>query len=261
MKKLAFLIIILISFVTISQAQWEYNYFVIRAGLTNQFINPQPKESNGLYLNTLEGDYRLIPDTSVFFKYNLGFNVGLDFHFDLRNDMGGFIIGAGYMNYVFSNKFITPDKDYYLIRTMTMHSISFPIFIKFGYHIFQYQQYFFIGARVNWNFALDISEEVNWSSTIKTHTYYKGYFVPYNPVVMAGFNFLFFNIEADFMPESFLNKDLSINVGTAGDPYYIKPFANYPDQLFFITTSIYIPLSPWSSTRSYFLSKWLKLFK
>ncbi len=261
MKKIIFLTYLLFIFVSNAFGQWEYDYFVIRAGFTNQFLNPAPQASDGLYIKTLEGNYRLEPDTALFFRYNLGYDAGLDFHFDLTNDMGGFIIGAEYMNYSFTNKFITPTKDYYLIRTFTMHSVSFPVFIKFGYHIFEYQRYAFVGVRMNWNFAMDITEEVTWTAQIKTKTITKGYFKPSNPIIIAGINFLFFNIEADFMPQTFLDKDYSINVGTAGDPYYIKPFAKYPDQLFFVTTTFYIPLSPWTSKRSYFMSQWFKLFK
>jgi hypothetical protein len=260
MKKLLF-IYILLCLTFAANAQWEFNYFVVRAGLTNQFLNPAPSESNGLYLNTLDGPLALTPDTSLFFRYNTGYNLGMDFHFDLKNDMGGFIIGMEYMDVSFTNKFVTSNYDYYLIRTYTLRSVSFPIFVKFGYEIFNLQRYAFAGIRLNWNFAMDISEEVNWTSVVHTQTVTQDYFNRYSYILMGGINFLFFNIEVDFMPQTFLNKDFTLNVGNSQQPYYIKPFANYPERLIWFNTSLYIPLSPWSSTRSYFLSKLLKLFK
>ncbi len=261
MKKILLTYIVLLGLLTTASAQWEYNYFVIRLGLTNQFFNPAPKDVQGLYLNTFEGELALVPDTGVFFRYNTGYAAGLDFHFDWKNDMGGFIVGAEYMDYTFTNKFVTPGFDYFLIRSFTVRSVSFPAFVKFGYKIFNLQQYAFIGARFNWNFAMDISEEVSWSANIRTQTVSQGYLKRYNYIVMAGFNFLFFNFEVDFMPETFLNKDYSVNVGDEANPYYIKPFASYPDKLIWFTTSLYIPLSPWSSTRSYFMNKFVKMFK
>ncbi len=260
MKRLVFTYILLL-IVTKAFPQWEFNYFVVKAGITNQFVNPEPSSVNGLYLNTYEGNLSLIPDTSFNLQYNHGYNFGLDFHFDWQNDMGGFIIGAEYMEYAFTNRFVTPGYDYYLLRTFRMHSVSFPVFIKFGYEIFNLQRYAFAGVRFNWNFAMTISEEVSWTAVIKRQSAPDEFFNRYNYVLMGGINFLFFNIEVDYLPGSFLNKNYQINAGTAEDPYYIKPFEGYPDSWIWINSTIYIPLSPWSSTRSYFLNNLLKLFK
>ncbi len=260
MKKALFII----SFALLSiplLAQWgEFNYFALRLGVTNQFLNPAPLSSNGMFINSYEGDRYLIPDTNKFLKYNGGFNVGLDFHFDWHNDMGGFIIGAEYYNFAVSNKFVSTSSNDYIIRTFRIHSISFPVYVKFGYEIFDLQRYAFLGARFNWNLQLDISEEASWNSELRTQSHTDKVMVQYNYVLMGGINFLFLNVEADFFPQTFINKKYTINVGTETSPYIIKPFESYPSSYFVITTSLYIPLSPWSTTRSYFLNRLLKSF-
>ncbi len=260
MKKLV-LIIIFFTSIGSTFAQWgEFNYFALRLGITNQFLNPAPLAANGMFINSYEGDRYLIPDTNQFLKYNSGFDIGLDFHFDWHNDMGGFIIGAEYYNFAVSNKFVSQSSKDYIIRTMRIHCISFPIYMKFGYEIFNLQRYAFLGARFNWNLQLDISEEASWNSEIKTQTHNDKVMTQYNYLLMGGINFLFLNVEADFYPQTFLNKNYRINVGTQAAPYYIKPFAAYPDTYLVITTSLYIPLSPWATTRSYFLNKLAKMF-
>ncbi len=260
MKKHLLLILLVISSLHLFSQWGEFNYFVIRLGVTHQFLNPAPLSSNGLFINSYEGDRYLIPDTNKFLKYNGGFNVGLDFHFDWHNDMGGFIIGAEYYNFSVTNKFVSASSDDYILRTLTIHSVSFPIFVKFGYEIFNLQRYAFLGARFNWNLQLDISEEASWNSELRTQSHRDQIMHQYNYVIMGGINFLFFNVEADFFPQTFLNKNYQINVGTETNPYIIKPFASYPNTYFVISTSIYIPLSPWATTRSYFLNRLLKMF-
>ncbi len=260
MKKIIFLIS-LILWAWTSSAQWsEFNYFAIRLGITNQFLNPAPLSSNGLFINSYEGDRYLIPDTNKYLKYNGGFDIGVNFHFDWHNDMGGFVIGAEYYNFAVSNKFVSTSSDDYIIRTMRIHSVSFPVYVKFGYEIFNLQRYAFLGVRFNWNLQLDISEEASWNSELRTQSHTDEVMLQYNFVIMGGINFLFFNVEADFFPNTFLNKNYILDVGTETSPYYIKPFETYPNTYFVVSTSIYIPLSPWATTRSYFLNKLLKMF-
>ncbi len=262
MKRL-YLIPFLIFITLQTQAQWsEFNYFVFKAGITNQFLNPSPSSGSGLFINTFGGDKELIPEKNKFLKYNQGFNIGMDFHFDWHNDMGGFIIGAEFHNFSVSNKFITERPDYYIIRTMTVYSASFPAMVKFGYEIFNLQRYAFVGVRMNWNFRMDLSEVASWNSVprIKTYTQADNIYQPFSAVIVGGINFLFFNIEADLFPRSFLNKNYTINVGTDTAPFIIRPFETYPDYNFVINTTIYIPITPWTTTRSYFLNRLARMF-
>ena len=89
----------------------------------------------------------------------------------------------------------------------------------------------------------------------KNNTQIHEIFVNNNISFALGVNFLVFNIEFNYYPDTFLDKLYSKNIGTPNDKYWVKPYANQPDKLMFLQTSIYIPISSWTTSKSYFMHK------
>jgi len=255
MKKII-LTIIFASILSGAFAQWEFRYFVLKVGATHQMMSPSPKAINNLFLNTQYGEMRLTPDTTFFVDYVPGFNVALHFHFDFSNDKGGIVIGAEYQNFGISSKYKSVYGDYSLIQTHRLNSIGIPIYLKFGNEIFNRQNYFFAGLKYNFNLAVRTTDVVNWSIEHKSKWLNDNEFVSNNLTFFVGFNYMIFNVQLDFMPTTFLNKEYTLNLNGS-----VKPYSTQPDKLFFLETSITVPLSKWTTSKSYFINRMVRKFK
>lgn len=259
MKRILFLIVFVALSINIF-AQWEFNYFVFKAGVNHHMFSNQPSGRSHLYINTPDGEFQLIPDSSFTADYVPGIQAGLNFHFDFSNDMGGIIIGAEYQNKGISAKYKTVNYDYDLLQTHRINSVSVPFFIKLGKEIFNQQRYLFAGVRFNLNFGLYTIEKVNWLADPIINYNNEKFFVNNNISFSLGANFLIFNVEFNFYPDTFLDKLYTQNVGTDNDPYQVKIYANQPDKLMFLQTSIYVPISSWTTSKSYFMHKIFRKF-
>ncbi len=260
MKK--FYIIIFIIFANFSAySQWEFNYFVLKIGMNHHLLSAQPENSEAMFLHTVEGDFQLHPDSAFFPDYVPGIQAGLNFHFDFTNDKGGIIIGAEYLNAGISSKYSTDNKKYSIIQTHRINSVSVPLLVKFGNEIFNQQRYFTAGIRFNFNFGLNTIEQASWTDIKRTTYDDQLVFVNNNLVFVAGFNFLLFNMEFNFFPQTFLDKQYSTNLGSNTDKFIIQPYKYQPDNLMFIQTSLYIPLSSWTTSKSYFFHNLMLMFK
>ena len=258
MKKKIILIIIILNISLSVYSQWEFKYFVLRLGANHHLLSPQPDTLNNLYLNTYDGEMSLVPDTAFFFDYVPGFHAGLHFNFDFSNDRGGIVAGVEYQNSGISEKYITEQGGFSLVRTHRIHSVDFPLYVKFGREIFDQQKYFFGGVKYSINFAMQTREKVNWAIEPLTTWYSEDQFDQTSITLFIGFNFLIFNLEFDFMPSTFLNKEYSTNVGNSTS---INPYATQQDRIFFIKTSMTVPLSAWTTNKSYFIHKIIRKIK
>ena len=261
MKKKLLIISILILINLTAFSQWEFTYFVFRFGANHQMFSPQPDSINNFYLNTTDGEMKLLPDTTFFMDYVPGFHVDLHFHIDFANDKGGIVAGIEYLNMGVSEKYVTVN-ELSLIRTFRMHSIGIPLYIKFGNQIFNKQKYFFGGVQYNINFAMQLVEKTSIQNTqLRYRWNLENEIEQNNLTIFIGFNFLVFNFEFDFMPKTFLNRDYTINVGDENNPQIIKPYKCQINRIFLIKTSINIPISKWTTNRSPFLRKIVRIIK
>lgn len=251
----AFLIVLSLS----TFAQWEFNYFVLKLGANHNMFSPQPQNYENLYMDTPEGIYRLAPDSIYLPDYVPGITAGVDFHFDMPNDKLGFVVGINYQNKGISAKYHTLLKDYTLIQTYRINTVSIPAFIKVGNDIFNMQSYFFAGVRFDVNFAMSLTESASYKAASESVLFTdNNYFNPSNVGIVFGYNFFLFNFELSYYFQNFFNKSYSQNVGTPNDPYNVYPFKCQPDNIFFFQTSIYVPLSSWTKNRVYFLNRWFR---
>ncbi len=259
MKKIIYFFIVFIP--TILNAQWEFNYFVLKAGANHHLLSPQPEPNNSFFLNTLEGEQRLIPDSAFIPDYVPGFQVGFDFHFDFQNDKAGIVVGAQYLNQGISAKYTSLNNQYHLLQTHRINSLSIPAFVKLGREIFDQQFYIFLGARFNVNFGLQTVEKVDWIAQTKSNYSTEDFFVSNNIGYLIGINFLVFNFEFNFYPQTFLNKEYTYNVGSSNDKFMACPYSTQPDNLMFLQTSLYVPISKWTTSKSYFINNIVRRLK
>lgn len=255
MNKRLFIIIVSIFLASNIYAQWEFNYFVIKFGANHNMFSQQPTSSNNLYLKTPTGISQLIPDKDFFSDYVPGATIGIDFHVDMPNDKLGFVIGANYQNKGISAKYISLNGNYSLVQTHRINCISIPFLIKIGNDIFNLQSYALIGARFDINWGLSITDKVSYNAIPKTVFITDKYFNQSNIGLVIGYNFYIFNFEFSYYLDNFLDRTYVENIGTKNDPQNVKFFEHQPQNVFFFQTSIYIPLSPWTKNRIYFLNR------
>lgn len=259
-KKLIILFVILLGINTFSYSQWEFQYFVLKAGVNHHMFSPQPDTVNNFFMKTPYGEMRAIP-TKQFSDYIPGFNVDLHFHLDFQNDKGGIVAGIQYFNYGISSKYANFDTLYTLIASHRVYGIGIPFIIKFGNEIFNDQKYFFAGVQYNINLSMQKIETVNWSAIPKKVMVKNTEFIKGQPVFLFGFNYMIFNIELNFMPKNFINQDFGVSVGPEGKEVVVRPYTGQPDKLFYLKTSLNIPLSPWTTKKNYTLHKIVKRLK
>jgi len=259
MKKYLLIAIFLVILKTITYAQWEFQYFDLKLGITHHMLSPQPDTLNNLFVNTPDGQMRMFPTEKFVIDYVPGINAGLHFHIDFQNDNGGFIIGLEYFNCGMSSKYENFNKKYSLIVTKKMHGVGIPIYVKFGNEIFDKQFYFFAGMQYNINLNLQTVEQVSWL-TLKATNWKKNNneYLKNNTVFFLGINYMIANFELDYMNKNFLNPDYLYNVGTTDNKINIFPNKVQAKSLFFFKTSVNIPLSPWTTKKNYKLHRLVK---
>ncbi len=261
MKKYLFTVLICIISFNIARSQWEFQYFDLKLGITHHALSKQPDSLNNFFLKTPDGQMRLSP-SEKYFDYVPGINAGLHFHIDFQNDKGGFIIGAEYFNMGISSKyeFINEDYniDYSLTSTKRIHGMGLPIYIKFGDEIFDRQMYGFAGMQYNINISLQTVEQVNWLTEKRSIWVKNNEFLKNNKVFFIGFNYMFFNIELDYMSANFLNPNHLVNVGSTDTPVNVSPYKVQPKSLLFMKTSINLPLSSWTTRKNHKLHRLIK---
>jgi len=260
MKKLIIISIFFLVISKISYSQWEFQYFVLKVGINHHIASPQPDTLNNLYINTPDGEMKMTP-SKQYLDYVPGVNISLHFHLDFQNDKGGIVSGISFFNYGISAKYENFNQKYYLYQTQRINGIGIPFFVKLGNDIFNDQKYFIFGVQYNLNLMLQTIDATNWITTKRVVQAKDNQFISGNPIFFIGFNYMIFNFQIDFMPDSFLNHEYSVNVGNTEYSENIQPYKNQPDNLLYIETSINIPLSKWTTRKSYTINKITKRLK
>lgn len=255
MKKIIIIATILLSVNSVF-AQWEFQYFVLRVGANHHSFSGQPDTLYNFYAQTPEGEMRMTP-VKNYLEYNPGYHLDLLFHIDFKNDNGGLVFGAQYMNMSISAKYQSINQKYNLIEKHTVHAIGLPVFVKFGKEIFDRQFYGYAGGQYNFNMDMYKKQTASWDVNPLTMKAEQQEYLSGNALIFIGFNYMFFNIQFDYYPQNFLNPDYIVNVGSNSD-VIVKPYSVQPKNLFLLRTSLSIPLSPWTTKRIYFLHRFFQ---
>ena len=76
-----------------------------------------------------------------------------------------------------------------------------------------------------------------------------------NVSAIAGFNFMFFNFEANYVFGSFLSKSYTMDLA---DGNSIKPYEGQPNHAIFIKAGITLPLNSWTPRKVYAIEMWFR---
>ncbi len=196
-----------------SQAQWEYSYFSLRTGANLSYITPQQTTAPYLLMKNQEGNYQ-----KLFAAKELGLEpiynfrarpfIELQFNYDFVNDKGGIVSGLNYNSFTLSQNFYLKNNSTpQFTRDITIHSIGIPLYVKFGKGIFDLQRYFFGGVQLNLNKQITVKQSTAWSDQVYIENYTSDHFINRNIQFIFGFNYMIFNVEIDYQPVNFLNKD------------------------------------------------------
>lgn len=254
MKNILLLICTLILSTSTSFGQWEYTYFSLKFGTTSTYITPQQTTAPYLLLKNENGNYEKIftaKEKGINPDYNLKNRPfgEIQINYDFENNRGGLIGAINYTSFTLSQNFYLENSSkVQLTRDLTIHSIGIPIMIKLGKGIFDYQRYFFGGIQFNFNKAITITETAAWSNKKYTQLVTNNQFLNQNFQFILGYNYLIFNIEADYLPGSFLNKNY-INENK------IAIYSLQKNDILYFKFSITLPFTPWLSTKNYQLYK------
>ena len=236
----------------------EYKYFSFKAGITHSLFNSQPEMNVNKFAITPIGSMQLIPD-STYFSYVPGYFASLVFNYDLQNDNTGFMVGASFENFGLASKYHMAVGDRWVSDTYNVNRLSFPVLFKIGRKIYKEQKYFFIGASYDMNLSLYKTESSSWNSIIKKVKLDKSMLVNNNYSIIGGFNFMFFNFQANYVLGSYLNKNYEVSLP---NKQTTRPFTTYPRGLFLFQTSINVPINSWTTRKVYEIEVWFrKVFK
>jgi hypothetical protein len=252
MKKL----FILFNFIFLSYsgfAQWEYAYFVLDAGVSHNFTGPVPDSVYNTFITTPDGQYQLYRKTenqpNNYLPYSMGRFIGIDFHYDLKSDKGGIIIGAKYNINSFKYQYVTLNKTYGLSMQYNTYSLSIPIYFKIattkhGKQMFKQQKYYLIGGQYNYNLFLKETHKPNWTSQTSTRWGSPSEYLAGSYSFFAGINYYTFRLTLEYTPRTFFNTLYKDNNDV---PIYQSSKGNY----LFVKTSFTLPLNDWI-----FLTSW-----
>jgi len=254
MKNILLLISILILSINTSFGQWEYTYFSLKLGLTSTYLTPQQTTAPYLLLKNENGNFE-----KIFTAKEKGINPEYNFknrpfgeiqiNYDFASNKGGLIGAVNYTSFTISQNFyLENSQKIQLTRDLTIHSIGIPVILKLGKGIFDYQRYFFGGIQFNLNRALTITEAAAWSDKKYSQSVTNNQFVNQNFQFILGYNYLIFNIEADYLPGSFLNQNYL-------DENQIAIFSSQKKDILYFKFSLTLPFTPWLSIKNYQLYK------
>jgi len=257
MKKLL-AIISLILMHSVANAQWEYAYFVFDAGINHNFSGPKPDSINNTFVSTPDGEYQLFTKTDVqknnYLPYALGYYVGLDFHYDLKGDNGGIVIGAHYNNNAFRYHYVTLNQAYGMAQQYNAYSLSFPLYIKAGKKIFKQQKYYFFGAKYNMHLSLKETHKPDWTEQTSVRWADKAEITEASTSIIAGINYYTLRVELEYTRKPFFN---SLYTDLNQVPLYSSAAGNY----LFLKTSFTMPLNDWIFLVSWKAEKFRRKFK
>ncbi|MCF6183268.1 MAG: PorT family protein [Bacteroidales bacterium] len=257
--------ILIISFLIVSSgalfAQWdsEYDYFSLKFGATNTLFTGQPDPLANKILIAKNGydQYQLFPDTSFNINYVPGYYGSFIYNHDLKNNNVGVSIGIDYRMYGTASNYYTktlPDK-YTYREVYKVSQISVPAYIRYGKKFYETQKYIYGGFSFNYNLLLSKNEQVSYTETGQTIKLDKDMLRKSNVSAIVGFNFMFFNFEADYVFGSFLSKDYTMDLA---DGNIIKPYEGQPNHAFFIKAGITLPLNSWTPRKVYAIEMWFR---
>lgn len=258
-KSIIILLILFTSSYGFSQFKSEFDYFTIKAGAIHTLFTPQPDTLPNKMMYDQNGIDHLqaFPDSGFHINYSPGYYGALYFNHDLKNDNVGISVGVEYRMYgITSNFYSIPG--YTLKEINRVSQVTVPVYIKFGQKFYEPQKYMYAGASVSYNLFATKVEKVSYTEDIKITKYDNSVLRKTNVAAILGFNYMFFNIEANYVFGNFLSKDYTTTYGN----FDVKPYAVQPQGSLFIKTGLAFPINSWTPRKIYAVQQWFRrIFK
>jgi len=257
-KSIIIVIFILSSVVTFAQWNSEYDYFTLKFGATNTVFSGQPDTLLNKVLVAKNGydQYRLFPDTGFNFNYVPGYYGSFIYNHDLKNNNVGVSLGIDYRMYGIASNYYTESIPEYTYREVyKVSQISVPAYIRYGKKFYEKQKYIYGGISFNYNLFLSKTEQAGYSESGKTIEISKESLKKSNISAIAGFNYMFFNVEVDYIIGNFLSKDFTMDLA---DGSTIKPYEGQPKNNLMIKTGISLPINSWTPRKIYAIEMWFR---
>ncbi len=251
MRKIFILFSLLILTLT-ANAQWEYTYFAFDAGLIHNFVGSKRDSISNTFLNTPDGEYQLYTKTDKnpnnYFPYSTGYYIGLDFHYDMKSDNGGIVVGAKYTVNTFKYHYVTLNPNYEMTQQFYAYSLAIPVYVKFGKKIFKKQKYLFAGIQYNYHLFLKEVETPSWATQTSTRWGSTAEISKSSNTFFIGVNYLTFRLQLDYTPKSFFNTGYQ-------DLNDIYTYTSMKGKYLMLRTSFTIPLNEWLFMNSWTAEK------
>lgn len=254
---IAIAIFAIISAKEVSAQYDEYQYWGLKVGATHSFLDAQPSSDfNNLFLQSPIGPIQLKPEEDRR-TYVPGYSAGFVLNKDFKNDKAGFIIDASFTNYGVSAHYITPENaSYWADVDYNVMAGQLGAYIKAGgREMYELQRYAYLGASFSYNLNMYRAERVSWTSEVKYVKQEKDLMKKYNFIGTAGINYMFFYIQADFVPGNFFQRGYQETLENGAT---IEPFAGQAKNALFFTTGINMPLNSWTSRKIYEIETTIK---
>ena len=229
----------------------EYAYTGMRFGMTHGFSG-QPEFNANKYLVTPLGEMQALP-ADKYLGYVAGFVADFYYHYDFIENAGIFG-GIEYNYYGMSSKYETKYQGYYAVEKNMVNSIGVPLVFKIGpkKNFNKDQMYVYAGLKYSFNINMTSVQKASWITATTRAKVESEQIQRTNLGLLFGVNYLAFSLQLDYIPSNFLN----INYVS---PSGYQTALGQPDKLFFISTTINVPVSNnWIGTRSRKLKKFFK---
>ncbi len=249
MKKSIIIVFIFITSFSFAQFNSEFDYFTLKLGAVHGLLDAQPDYYANKMIERNGNQYQLFPDSN-FFGYTPGFYGTFLFNHDLQNDNVGLSVGFEYKMYGISAKYSTFNELYTLVESHYVSQVSVPFYIKYGKKFYEPQKYFYLGGTFNYNLSLMKTEKVNFTENAKKIKLTTDMLSKSNFAVILGFNYMFFNLQADYVIGNFLSRNYeeTYSDGSTGRPFEVQP-RNY----LIIRTGFTFPINSWTSRKWYMI--------
>ena len=254
MKKSIILIFIFISFFAHSQFNSEFDYFSLKLGAVHSIFDAQPDLLPNKMLEYNGNQYQLFPDSS-YFGYVPGYYGSLLFNHDLRNDNLGLTVGLEYKMYGISAKYETLNGTHWLKENHKVSQVSVPFYIKIGRKFYEPQKYIYVGGSFSYNLFLTKTEKVDFTEDLRNIQLSKDMLNKSNFSAIVGFNYMFFNLQADYVFGNFLSSTFQEDFS---DGSSVRPFEGQPQGILIIRTGLTFPLNSWTPRKIYSIQTWLQ---
>ncbi|NPA68846.1 MAG: PorT family protein [Chlorobi bacterium] len=260
MKKSILIISLIILSSTVSFAQWdsEYDYFSLKFGATNTMFTSQPDTLLNKMLVAKNGydQYQLFPETDFNLNYVPGYYASFIYNHDLKNNNAGVSLGVDYRMYGTAADYYTNSiPEYTYKETYKVSQIAVPVYIRYGKRFYEKQKYIYGGVSFNYNISVYKTEEVSYTESSKNIDVTKDALKSANVSGIAGFNYMFFNVELNYVFGGFLSEDYTEIMDDGAE---VTPYAGQPGSAFFIKTGITLPLNSWTPRKVYAIEMWFR---